>query len=66
LDIGGFKPADDDDLLPAREMEAASKWLSAKRGGDTARIAAARRALEAITAQRVAFEARTNAPAGAQ
>jgi phosphonate transport system substrate-binding protein len=66
LHIGGFKPADDDNLLPAREMEAASKWLSAKRGGDTARIAAARQALDAITAQRVAFEARTSAPAGAQ
>ena len=66
LNIGGFKPADDNHLLPAREMEATSRWLAAKREGDTARIAAAKRALEAITAQRMALEARTNAPAGAQ
>jgi phosphonate transport system substrate-binding protein len=64
--IGGFKPADDNHLLPVREMEATSKWLSAKEGGDPAKIAAARQALDAITAQRVALEARTRAPAAAQ
>jgi phosphonate transport system substrate-binding protein len=64
--IGGFKPADDSHLLPVREMEATSKWLTAKQGGDPARIAAAKAALDAITAQRVALEARTRAPAGAQ
>jgi phosphonate transport system substrate-binding protein len=66
VNIGGFKPADDNHLLPVREMEATSKWLSAKESGDPAKIAAARQALDAITAQRVAFEARTSAPAGAQ
>jgi len=66
VNIGGFKAADDNHLLPVREMEATSKWLSAKQGGDPAKIAAARQALDAITAQRMALEARTRAPAGAQ
>ena len=66
VNIGGFKPADDNHLLPVREMEATSKWLTAKQGGDAAKIAAAKQALDAITAQRMALEARTNAPAGAQ
>jgi phosphonate transport system substrate-binding protein len=64
--IGGFKPADDNHLLPVREMEATSKWLTAKQTGDPARIAAAKQALDAITAQRMALEARTSAPAAAQ
>jgi phosphonate transport system substrate-binding protein len=64
--IGGFRPADDTHLLPVREMEATSKWLTAKEGGDPATTAAAKQALDAITAQRMALEARTRAPAGAQ
>jgi phosphonate transport system substrate-binding protein len=66
VNIGGFKPADDNHLLPVREMEATSKWLTAKQGGDPAKIALAKQALDAITAQRMALEARTGAPAGAQ
>jgi phosphonate transport system substrate-binding protein len=64
--IGGFKPADDSHLLPVREMEATSLWLSAKQGGDAGKIAAAKQALDAVTAQREALEARTRAPAAAQ
>jgi phosphonate transport system substrate-binding protein len=64
--VGGFKPADDSHLLPVREMEATGIWLQAKRGGDKAKIAAAKASLDAITAQRVALEARTRAPAAAQ
>jgi phosphonate transport system substrate-binding protein len=66
INIGGYKPADDSHLLPVREMEATRIWLEAKEGGDAAKIAAARQALDAITAQRVALEARTRAPAAAQ
>jgi phosphonate transport system substrate-binding protein len=66
INIGGFKPADDTHLLPVREMEATDLWLEAKQGGDAAKIAAAKKTLDAITAQRVALEARTRAPAAAQ
>ena len=66
LNVGGYKPADDSHLLPVREMEATRIWLEAKEGGDAAKIAAARQSLDAITAQRVALEARTRAPAAAQ
>jgi len=66
MNIGGFRPADDSFLLPVREMEATEVWLVAKQGGDPARVAAARKALDAVTAQRVALEARTRAPAAAQ
>jgi phosphonate transport system substrate-binding protein len=66
IDIGGFRPADDSFLLPVREMEATQNWLLAKQGRDGARIADARRKLDAITAQRMALEARTRAPAAAQ
>jgi phosphonate transport system substrate-binding protein len=66
LSIGGFKPADESHLLPVREMEATESWLLAKETGDAAKIAAARKALDEITAQRVALEARTRAPAAAQ
>jgi phosphonate transport system substrate-binding protein len=66
LSIGGFVPADDDHLLPVREIEATHDWLLAKQGGDPAKIAAARRILDAIQAQRRALEGRTAMPAGAQ
>ncbi|MDB5479603.1 MAG: phosphate/phosphite/phosphonate transporter substrate-binding protein [Caulobacteraceae bacterium] len=64
--VGGFKPADDNHLLPVREMEATEHWLQAKDGGDPKRIAEAKAALDGIHAQRVALEARTRAPAAAQ
>jgi phosphonate transport system substrate-binding protein len=66
INIGGFRPADDSHLLPVREMEATEVWLAARRGGDPAKASAARKALDDITAQRVALEARTRAPAAAQ
>ncbi len=64
--IGGFKSADDNHLLPVREMEATEHWLVARDGGDPAKIAAAKAALDTIRDQRVALEARTRAPAAAQ
>ena len=64
--LGGFKPADDNHLLPVREMEATEHWLEAKASGDLSRIAEAKSTLEAIRAQRIALEARTRAPAAAQ
>jgi phosphonate transport system substrate-binding protein len=66
LNIGGFRPADDSHLLPVREMDATQTWLAARRTGDRLRIAAARQALDTVTAQRVALEARTRSPAAAQ
>ena len=66
LSIGGFLPADDNHLLPVREIEATRDWLLAKETGDPAKIATARRALADIQAQRQALEGRTAAPAGAQ
>jgi len=66
IDIGGFRPADDSLLLPVREMEATRVWLAAKRRGDGARIAAAKKSLDAIRAERAALEERTRAPAAAQ
>ncbi|HEY7852950.1 MAG TPA: phosphate/phosphite/phosphonate ABC transporter substrate-binding protein [Caulobacteraceae bacterium] len=66
IGVGGFRPADNGHLLPVREMEATRVWLEATAGGDKAKIDAARRALNAITAQRQDLEARTRAPAAAQ
>ena len=62
VNVGGFKPADDNHLLPVREMEATDLWLQAKRTGDATKIAAAKANLDAITAQRVALEGRTPRP----
>jgi len=62
----GFLPADDDHLLPVREMEAAAGWGLAKQSHDPNKIAAARKALDNIRAQREALEGRTRAPAAAQ
>ena len=64
--VGGFKAADDNHLLPVREMEATEHWLEAKESGDPSRIAEAKAALESIRTERVALEARTRAPAAAQ
>ena len=66
VNVGGFKPADDSHLLPVKEMEATDLWLQAKKTGDASKTAAARANLDAITAQRVALEGRTRAPAAAQ
>jgi phosphonate transport system substrate-binding protein len=64
--ISGFVPADDSHLLPAREMEAAHLWLDEVARGDKAKIAATRRAYDAVIAERQDLEARTRAPAAAQ
>lgn len=66
IDVGGFKPADNSHLLPVREMEATRTWLLAKESADKVKIATARKALDDVTAQREALEARTRAPAAAQ
>ena len=66
LGVAGFRAADNNHLLPIREMEAAQAWVLAKEGGDKVRIAAAQKALDNIRAQREALEARTRAPAAAQ
>jgi phosphonate transport system substrate-binding protein len=63
ISIGGFLPADDSHLLPVREMEATEALLTAKAGGDQARIARADEALKAVQAERAALEARTGQPA---
>jgi phosphonate transport system substrate-binding protein len=66
LHIAGFKPADDTHLLVAREVEARMKWVQAKWGGDAAKVAETRRALDKITTERATLEARTRNPAGQQ
>lgn len=66
VNVGGFKPADDNHLLPVREMEATEHWVEAKDSGDQAQIAETKSALDAIRSQRIALEARTRAPAAAQ
>jgi phosphonate transport system substrate-binding protein len=64
--VSGFLPADNTHLLPMREMEATHVWLEAEASGDKTRIGDARRALDAVTAERLDLEARTRAPAAAQ
>lgn len=64
ISIGGFKPADNDHLLPVREMQANEDLEEAKRGGDAARIATAAKALEDVKAKRAAYQAKTGKPAG--
>jgi phosphonate transport system substrate-binding protein len=55
--IGGFLPADDSHLLPVREMEANENYEEAERGGDAAKIAGTKKALEDIRAQIAAKKA---------
>jgi phosphonate transport system substrate-binding protein len=64
--VGGFKPADDNHLLPVREMEATELWQEAEDSRDPSRISQAKATLDGIRAQRIALEARTRAPAAAQ
>ncbi len=59
VSIGGFKPADNNHLLPVREMEATEIYLVAKDEGNAAKIAAAQKVLAAIQAERKALAGRT-------
>ncbi|WP_374573623.1 phosphate/phosphite/phosphonate ABC transporter substrate-binding protein [Phenylobacterium sp.] len=66
LSIGGFRPSDDNHLLPVREMEATDNYIEAKNSGDKAKIAETEAALNAIRAQREALAAKAGqAPATA-
>jgi phosphonate transport system substrate-binding protein len=57
LSFGLFQPADNTHLLPVREMEATEKLMLAQRSGDAPQLEAARAALEAIRAERLAADA---------
>ena len=58
VSIGGFKPADNNHLLPVREMEATEIYLVAKEEGDAGKIAAAQKVLAGIQAERKALAGR--------
>ena len=58
VSIGGFKPADNNHLLPVREMEATEIYLVAKEEGNAAKIAAAQKVLTGIQAERKALAGR--------
>jgi phosphonate transport system substrate-binding protein len=59
VSIGGFKPADNNHLLPVREMEATEIYLVAKDEGNAAKIAAAQKVLTAVQAERKALAGRS-------
>jgi phosphonate transport system substrate-binding protein len=61
LTIMNFEAADDNHLLPVREMEASEQLEEAKSAGDAAKTATAQKAYDDIHAQRVARD--TPAPA---
>jgi phosphonate transport system substrate-binding protein len=54
LKYGGFRAADSSYLDPIREMEAAELLAEAKRGGDSAKIAAAQKAYDEIRSKAAA------------
>jgi phosphonate transport system substrate-binding protein len=58
VSIGGFKPADNNHLLPVREMEATEQYLVAKDEGNAGKIAAAQKVLAGIQAERKALAGR--------
>jgi phosphonate transport system substrate-binding protein len=60
VSIGGFKPADNNHLLPVREMEATEIYLVAKEEGNAAKIAAAQKVLAGIQAERKALAGRSS------
>ncbi|WP_269715584.1 phosphate/phosphite/phosphonate ABC transporter substrate-binding protein [Caulobacter sp. NIBR2454] len=59
LSIGGFVPADNTHLIPVREMEATGALAVAENEKDAAKIAEAKKALDAVRAERAALEAKT-------
>ncbi len=66
ISIGGFKAADNNHLLPVREMEAADLLQEAKNAKDSAKIAEAQKAFDAVKAEEAALQAKTGQPVGAQ
>jgi len=65
VSIGGFKPADNNHLLPVREMEASENLQEARAGGDKAKIDAAQKAFDQVKADEAALQAKTGQPATA-
>lgn len=66
ISIGGFKPADNNHLLPVREMEATDLLQEAKNAKDSAKIAEAQKAYDAVKAEEAALQAKTGQPITAQ
>jgi phosphonate transport system substrate-binding protein len=66
ISIGGFKPADNNHLLAVREMEASENLQEAKLAKDSAKIAEAQKAYDAIKAEEAALQAKTGQPLTAQ
>ena len=66
ISIGGFKPADDNHLLPVREMEASELLQEATRSKDPAKIAQAQKAFDGIKTEEATLQAKTGQPATAQ
>lgn len=62
LSIGGFRPSDDNHLLPVREMEATENYLEAKESGDKTKIAETEKALADIRAEREVLAAKAGQP----
>lgn len=63
ISIGGFMPADDNHLLPVREMEASEAVLEARNDGDKAKEAEAQKTLDDIRAKSAAIQAKAGQPA---
>jgi phosphonate transport system substrate-binding protein len=66
ISIGGFKPADNNHLLAVREMEASENLQEAKLAKDSAKIAEAQKAYDAVKAEEAALQAKTGQPLTAQ
>ncbi len=66
ISIGGFKPADDNHLLPVRQMEASELLMEARSAKDPAKIATAQKSLDAVNAEAAALQAKTGQPLTAQ
>lgn len=66
ISIGGFKPADNNHLLPVREMEASENLMEAQLSKDPAKIAATEKALASIKTEEATLQAKTGQAPGAQ
>jgi len=65
ISIGGFEPADDNHLLPVREMEATEALLEARAGGDAGQIEKAVLALAEIRQKRIDLAGKAGVPLAA-